>query len=205
VRARTKALAGFTRWAVMRGATAAPVPPETVVDYVDYLAGEGRSPATIKQAVWAIGAQHRAADLADPTKAEVVRLALRRIARVRPGLTTRLPPGPYLRDAPEEGEPEPVRRGREAMAKMVSDYADPARPWELVMQGRGTCKARRCPVADLVPMIPTGLTWAEVTPRLSCDLCGAPADIIGLAGPPAHPDLGQTWLLLQKGETSRWR
>jgi hypothetical protein len=41
----------------------------------------GRKPASIRQAVWAIATLHRAATLADPSKAEVVRLALKRMAR----------------------------------------------------------------------------------------------------------------------------
>ncbi|MBY0335742.1 MAG: tyrosine-type recombinase/integrase [Acetobacteraceae bacterium] len=38
-------------------------------------------PATIRQAVWAVGALHRAAGLDDPARSEEVRLALRRMAR----------------------------------------------------------------------------------------------------------------------------
>ena len=49
--------------------------------YVDDLAERRVKAATIRQAVWAVGTMHRAAGLTDPTKAEEVRLALKRMAR----------------------------------------------------------------------------------------------------------------------------
>jgi hypothetical protein len=52
-----------------------------VAAYVDALTRLGRKPASIRQAVWAIATLHLAAALADPSKAEVVRLALKRMAR----------------------------------------------------------------------------------------------------------------------------
>jgi RuvA, C-terminal domain len=48
---------------------------------VNALASLGMRPASIQQAVWAIAALHRAAALPDPSRAEVVRLALKRMAR----------------------------------------------------------------------------------------------------------------------------
>ncbi|WP_157986011.1 tyrosine-type recombinase/integrase, partial [Teichococcus vastitatis] len=42
---------------------------------------QAKRPATIRQMVWGIATLHRAAGLADPTKAEPVRLALKRMAR----------------------------------------------------------------------------------------------------------------------------
>ncbi|MBI0537745.1 hypothetical protein D9599_19475 [Roseomonas sp. KE2513] len=101
-------------------------------------------------------------------------------------------------------EPEPVRRDREAMARSVLDFAAPAEGWELVMQCAGTCSRRNRLVADLVPQIPAGLTWAEVVPKLRCSQCGGSASIVGLSGPPKTPGTGATWLLLQRGE-GKWR
>lgn len=88
-------------------------------------------------------------------------------------------------DAPDfeneiEDEPEPVRRGREAMRGPVADFADPAKAWHLVVQCAGSCRVQRRLVADLVPLVPPGLTWAKVMPKLRCSQCGEPADIIGL-------------------------
>jgi site-specific recombinase XerD len=80
-RALRKASVAFSGWATAQGLVALPAAPETVVAYVDALAAQGRKPASIRQAVWAIATLHRAAGLPDPTKAEPVRLALKRMAR----------------------------------------------------------------------------------------------------------------------------
>ena len=80
-RALRKASAAFTGWAATRGVSALPADAETVAAYVDELAGQGRKPASIRQAVWAIAALHRAAILPDPCKAEPVHLALKRMGR----------------------------------------------------------------------------------------------------------------------------
>jgi site-specific recombinase XerD len=80
-RALRKASAAFSSWAAAQGLPALPATPETLAVYVDALTGLGRKPASIRQAVWAIATLHRAATLADPSKAEVVRLALKRMAR----------------------------------------------------------------------------------------------------------------------------
>ena len=80
-RALRKAALAFTGWATAQGLVALPAAPETVAAYVDALAAQGRKPASIRQAVWAIATLHRAAGLPDPAKAEPVRLALKRMAR----------------------------------------------------------------------------------------------------------------------------
>ncbi|MFC7738577.1 hypothetical protein ACFQX4_22855 [Roseomonas sp. GCM10028921] len=103
-----------------------------------------------------------------------------------------------------ENDPEPVRRGREALERRAGEFADPACAWELVVQCAGLCRAQRRLVADLVPLVPPELTWAEVPPKLRCSACGAPADNIGLGGPPAAPGVGGSWLLLQRGP-GKWR
>jgi integrase len=80
-RALRKASAAFTAWAAEVGVPALPCPPAGVAAYVDELAARPMKPASIRQAVWAVGALHRAAGLDDPTRAEAVRLALKRMAR----------------------------------------------------------------------------------------------------------------------------
>lgn len=101
-------------------------------------------------------------------------------------------------------ELEPVRRAREALARRVGEYADPAKAWELVLQCTGSCKPQRRLVADLVPVLAPDLIWAEVVMKFRCRHCQSPADIMGLVGPPAVPGLGGIWLLLQ-GSTGMWR
>ena len=97
-----------------------------------------------------------------------------------------------------EEDPEPVRRGREALARTVGEFADPVRQWELVVQCAGPCTRQRRLVADLVPVLPPSLTWAEALAGFRCKRCGAPAYVVGLAGPSATPG-HETWLLLQYG------
>jgi hypothetical protein len=80
LRAMRKASAAFTAWAAHNGLSALPVEPSTVAAYVDGIS-QFRAPASLRQAVWAIGAMHRAAGLVDPTKVEVVRLAMKWMAR----------------------------------------------------------------------------------------------------------------------------
>src|SRR4051794_14881039 len=80
-RALRKAAVAFTGWATAQGLVALPATPETAAAYVDALAAGGRKPASIRQAVWAIATLHRAAGLPDPSKAEAVRLALKRMGR----------------------------------------------------------------------------------------------------------------------------
>ncbi|WP_376100965.1 tyrosine-type recombinase/integrase (plasmid) [Roseomonas sp. CCTCC AB2023176] len=80
-RALRKASAAFTAWAATERASPLPCTAETVARYVDDLAERACKPATIRQAVWAVGTMHRAAGLTDPTKAEEVRLALKRMTR----------------------------------------------------------------------------------------------------------------------------
>jgi site-specific recombinase XerD len=80
-RALRKASAAFSAWVDGKGVAPLPATPAVVAVYIDELALADRAPAGIRQAVWAIGTMHRAAGLPDPTKTEVVRLALKRMAR----------------------------------------------------------------------------------------------------------------------------
>src|SRR4051794_5513163 len=57
-RALRKAVVAFTGWAVEQGITAPPAAPEMVAAYVDALTLQGRKPASIRQAVWAIATLH---------------------------------------------------------------------------------------------------------------------------------------------------
>lgn len=81
VRALRKASVAFTAWAAGKGITPLPATPASIAAYVDELALAKRAPAGIRQGVWAISKMHRAAGLEDPTKAEVVKLAVQRMAR----------------------------------------------------------------------------------------------------------------------------
>lgn len=81
VRAWAKAWGAFSRWAALSGHAVLPATAGAVAAYVDSLAAGGRTPAGIRQAVWAVGKMHRAAGLEDPARAEVVKLALQRMAR----------------------------------------------------------------------------------------------------------------------------
>ena len=81
VRAWAKAWGAFSHWAAITGHAVLPASAATIAVYVDSLATDGRAPAGIRQAVWAIGKMHRAAGLEDPARAEVVKLALQRMAR----------------------------------------------------------------------------------------------------------------------------
>jgi hypothetical protein len=53
-----------------------------VVAFVDTQA-ELKSPATVRRYIATIAHMHRAAALADPTKAEIVRLAVKRLVRAK--------------------------------------------------------------------------------------------------------------------------
>jgi site-specific recombinase XerD len=81
VRAWAKAWGAFSRWAAGQGLAVLPATAASLAAYVDSLAESGRSPAGIRQAVWAVGKMHKAAGLEDLSKVEVVKLALQRAAR----------------------------------------------------------------------------------------------------------------------------
>ncbi len=81
VRAMRRGFEAFSAWCDQNHYVALPTAAAIVAAYVDELAETGRKPAGIKQSVWAIGAVHRLGSQPDPTKAEVVRQALKRMAR----------------------------------------------------------------------------------------------------------------------------
>ena len=80
-RALRRAGAAFQVWAAAQGHPTLPAATELVADYVDALAASGRKVAGIRQSVWAIGTMHRLLALPDPTREDVVRFALKRMAR----------------------------------------------------------------------------------------------------------------------------
>ncbi len=70
----------FTTWCVGQDMTALPASPDTVAGFIDTMAVH-KKPATIRRYVASIGHLHRAAEVADPTKANVVKLAIKRLGR----------------------------------------------------------------------------------------------------------------------------
>jgi len=74
----------FSSWCAANSRDPLPASPETVARFVDAMA-EVRAPATVRRYCASIAALHRAAELAAPTAAPAVRLALRRMARAKGG------------------------------------------------------------------------------------------------------------------------
>lgn len=70
----------FAEWCVDQRRVSLPATPTTVADFVRFLASH-RKPATVRRYLASIARQHIAANLADPTKAEKVRLAMRACLR----------------------------------------------------------------------------------------------------------------------------
>jgi hypothetical protein len=62
--------------------SALPAEPGAVVAFVDGQ-GEVKSPAAVRRYVATIAHMHRAAALVDPTRAEIVRLAVKRLVRTK--------------------------------------------------------------------------------------------------------------------------
>ena len=82
VRALDRGGKAFGEWCRQHQAVPLPATADTVAAYVDDIADNpDRKAAGIRQAVWAVAARHRLAGQSDPTKAQVVRDALKRMAR----------------------------------------------------------------------------------------------------------------------------
>ncbi|AWK85412.1 site-specific integrase [Azospirillum thermophilum] len=107
-----RALASDTRaycsWCMAQGQPPLPATPDCVSAYVDDMAAR-YAMATIRRRLSSIARLHRAAGLSDPTKSELVRLALRRVARIK---------GTRQRQA--EAITEPVLRTLRATARAGS-------------------------------------------------------------------------------------
>ncbi|CAK0762531.1 hypothetical protein WCLP8_3490005 [uncultured Gammaproteobacteria bacterium] len=71
---------GITTWCVERDLKSLPAEPATLAAYIDHRA-ETHKPASIPRAVASIAHGHRAAELPDPTQANPVKLALKRLGR----------------------------------------------------------------------------------------------------------------------------
>ncbi len=69
-------------WCKRTGNVFVPATPEAVRDFVDGMA-EKRKPATVRRYLSSIAALHRAAGVVDPTKAEPVRLSMRRMNKAQ--------------------------------------------------------------------------------------------------------------------------
>ena len=74
--------AHFSAWCHSHGATALPTTAQTLADYIRDMMGS-YAPATIRRRMASIAHMHRAAGLADATKEDKVKLALRRMARMK--------------------------------------------------------------------------------------------------------------------------
>jgi integrase len=80
-RALRRVSAAWSAWCAARDVPPLPSPPELLAEHVDELAARGRKPAGIAQTVWGVATMHRAAGLEDPSRAEVVKLAMKRMSR----------------------------------------------------------------------------------------------------------------------------
>ncbi len=70
----------FAAWCASQGHSSLPASGDAVAAFIDAMA-EQKKPATVRRYVASIGHLHRAADLADPTKSNTVKLALKRLGR----------------------------------------------------------------------------------------------------------------------------
>ena len=94
----------FAAWCAGQGHVSLPAKSESVADFIDAMA-EIRKPATVRRYVASIGHLHRAAELADPTKANPVKLALKRLGRQHGSRQTQAAPFGAL---PPDGSPAPA-------------------------------------------------------------------------------------------------
>ncbi len=70
----------FSTWCAVKDLSALPAAPETIAAFIDGM-GEIKKPASVRRYVASVAHLHRAAGLADPTKAGAVKLALKRLGR----------------------------------------------------------------------------------------------------------------------------
>ncbi|ARJ66079.1 hypothetical protein WV31_10610 [Magnetospirillum sp. ME-1] len=70
----------WTAWCAEAGHQPLPASGEAISAYIDASSGK-RKPATLSRHIAAIAAAHRIADLPDPTKLRVVKVAMKRLAR----------------------------------------------------------------------------------------------------------------------------
>lgn len=72
----------WRQWCAAAGAAPLPADAAAVAVFVDEMACS-RAPATVRRYLASLALVHRAAELADPTRANVVRLAMKRLARTK--------------------------------------------------------------------------------------------------------------------------
>jgi site-specific recombinase XerD len=82
-RAYVRVARDFTEWCNQRHRAALPCTPETLASYVDHLAEQGKSPATLEQTVAAVRTAHRIAGYVDQPNTEQARAVLRTHRRDR--------------------------------------------------------------------------------------------------------------------------
>lgn len=82
VRAIRADLRVWQAWCATAGATALPADPVHVAAFVDAMAA-AKAPATVRRYLASLAFVHRAANLPDPTREPVVRLATRRMVRAK--------------------------------------------------------------------------------------------------------------------------
>ena len=73
----------FASWCKAQGAVSMPASPETVAAFLRAESEAGRAVATVRRRAATIAAMHRAAGVANPCEAELVRLTLKGLARSR--------------------------------------------------------------------------------------------------------------------------
>jgi site-specific recombinase XerD len=88
----------FADWCATQGIATLPCAPETVALFLRAQAGAGKAVATVRRRASTVGRMHRAAGLPNPCDHELVRLALKGIARTR-GTDQRQAAGLTERDA----------------------------------------------------------------------------------------------------------
>jgi site-specific recombinase XerD len=81
VRAYRSDLRHFEAWCASRAHQSLPAAPETVADYIAYLAQAGMKPATITRRLSAISEAHKMAQLESPTQTQLVRMTAAGIRR----------------------------------------------------------------------------------------------------------------------------
>ena len=129
----------FASWCAEHGQVSLPASPDTLVAFVDAQA-EDKAPATVRRYVSSIGHLHRAAGLDDPTKADEVKLALKRMHREKgrrqkqaAGVTLEL----HARSRTHDGE-GPARQG--AARRGLRHDAPTLRASSASGRGRVTCR-----------------------------------------------------------------
>lgn len=121
-RAYQQDAARFSSWCAARGAAPLPASPELVAAFLRAEAEAGKAVATVRRRAATIAALHRAAGVANPCAAELVRLVLKGLARSR---------GTGQRQAAPITEREALRI-RARMGDTLRDLRDAA----LLMVGR---------------------------------------------------------------------